>query len=589
MLERKRARAAQRNSCLQRHTAVAAMAVVLIFLAGAARAASVADWRHAVDGIVDDVRATHPDPFRIVGRLTFLRAAEKIKADAPSLSEEQRMVRVMQLVAMLGDGHSALAPYRNKRFAWWYPIRIYQFSDGYFVTSAYKSVAELAGARVLEIDGKPADLVVRAARSLHGGDNDFYNKERLDAVSNAALMMGLGFAASDRTLTVKFKLRDRRIVTRRLSPYRSGSSLYPKDDSTFDWRYWDEMFGPPFGERSDWISAYKNLPSKAFLTPDATRPPHLISRGIFVSQALPKKDAYYIQVNAVEDGHDEGLVAFFRHALKEVDGQKPRNLILDLRYNFGGDGSLVPAIVGEFLARKNDKAWKNLYVLTGRRTYSAAVLWVGTFLKYVAPVTLIGEPPGSPLNTFGDTNAFYFKKVGIRLYVSYERHEQGKSTDLSEYIPIDVPAPFSFADYAAGRDPAVDPILAGREMRGIPVIALESGAAAARKAYRERLPKFSRYKWWRRPTEPAMRQIMFVLRDHGEMDRAIAVGRLDAEINPSEWRSWYNLGDLQFAAGWKKDALDSYRRCLALNDPTNFNKSQLERRVAKLKAALARK
>src|SRR4051794_23260149 len=93
-----------------------------------AAAASVGDWRADIDEIVKDARLVHPDAFTKTGRLTFLRQAEALKRALPSLTEEQRMVAAMRLVASIGDGHSSLEP-DNPAFGRWYPVRLYQFSD----------------------------------------------------------------------------------------------------------------------------------------------------------------------------------------------------------------------------------------------------------------------------------------------------------------------------------------------------------------------------------------------------------------------------------------------------------------------------
>jgi hypothetical protein len=64
-------------------------------------------------------------------------------------------------------------------------------------------------------------------------------------------------------------------------------------------------------------------------------------------------------------------------------------------------------------------------------------------------------------------------KVGLQLEVSALWHQlEDAGYDI---MPVDVPAPFSFADYQAGLDPAVDSILRGDEMRSIALIALEEG------------------------------------------------------------------------------------------------------------------
>src|SRR5262245_14878437 len=102
-------------------------------VAGQCDAAGVPDWRHDIDAIVNDIRLLHPDPFAKTGKLTFLREAEALKAALPSLTEEQRVVRAMRLVASLGDGHTHLEP-DTPAFADWYPVRLYEFTDGLFVT-----------------------------------------------------------------------------------------------------------------------------------------------------------------------------------------------------------------------------------------------------------------------------------------------------------------------------------------------------------------------------------------------------------------------------------------------------------------------
>ncbi|HVT41048.1 MAG TPA: hypothetical protein VHE78_18575, partial [Gemmatimonadaceae bacterium] len=433
--------------------------------AQAAQPPSVADWGHDVDAIVRDIRTTHPDPFTITGRVTFLRAAQALRQALPSLSEEQRVAAAMRLVASIGDGHTQLEPNGNARFSDWYPIRLYEFTDGFFVTTAHRSVGELAGAEVLNIAGHPAAEVVAAARTLMGADNAFGRLENLYAVHSASLMKGLGYAAADGSLRVTCKLRDGTVVERTLVPRKTNSPGVSPDDANFGtWSSRREMFGPPIDSAAEWVAAFRQLPATAFRVADTTRPPHLMNPRLQMTYALPAWKAYYIQLNFINNTSTETFPGLIQRALREVDELKPRRLIVDLRYNYGGDGSAVRAMIQEFIARQNHQPWNELYVLVGRRTFSAAILALGEFLDYTQ-VTLVGEPPGAARNAFGDAMTFEYPRTGLHLRVSTVRHQGLASTDLSEIIPVDVPARFSFADYAAGRDPAVDPILRGDEMR----------------------------------------------------------------------------------------------------------------------------
>lgn len=145
-----------------------------------AEAATVAQWRATIDQVVGDLRLSHPNPFTKTGELTFARSVEALKEALPGLTDEQRMVGLMRVVALIGDGHTQLEP-ADPAFATWYPVRFYEFSDGYYITVAHQSVRELTGARVLEIDGQPIERVAEAARSLFGSDNEFDHRQRLGA------------------------------------------------------------------------------------------------------------------------------------------------------------------------------------------------------------------------------------------------------------------------------------------------------------------------------------------------------------------------------------------------------------------------
>ena len=536
-----------------------------------AEAASLSEWRHDIEQIVTDIRTIHPAPFTRTGELTFRRRVAALQESLPSLSDEQRVVEMMRIVATIGDGHTNLYP-DQPSFGLWYPIRVYEFTDGYFVTAAHKSVAELAGAQIIEIAGHPIAEVASRARELVGCDNSFDCEELLGPLHSAPLMRGLGFAAADGSLAIRARLTNGTTVERILLPHPTNDPRYEKGDSSFDWRFRREVFGTPVGPESDWITAFKNVPANAFRAADPSRPPHLTVARSFFSRAIPESDAFYIQSYAVDES---GFAAGFPKALVEVDHLKPRRLIIDLRYNFGGDGSLISPVIHEFIKREAAPPWKELYLLTGRKTFSAGVEAAAMLMKN-CELTVVGEPAGAALNSYGDATERDYPHTGLRLYVSSLRHELADSNDLRDTIAVDVPAQFSFAEWSSGRDPAVDPILRGDEMRSIRVIARAAGGAAARKAYAERQTRFTAMGWWRPPAELELRQVCGQLLAENRVTDALDTCVLNSEIHPFVWNTWLNLAQAQRAAGLMLDRLHSLHRVLEI-DPTNFNRDEIEK------------
>lgn len=526
---------------------------------------AVADWRHDVAALVDDIRLLHPDPFTERGELAFRRDVEALLEAIPTLTDEQRLAATMRLVASLGDGHTLLEPV-HPRYAFWYPLRVQEFTDGYYVVTAHQSVADLAGARVLAIAGQPIDIAAAAARSLIGADNPSAAKERLWALHNAAMMRGLGYATADGGLPVRFRLADGRVVDRTLQPSRANHPRFTGEASTFEWRFRPEVYGLPIGTDDEWISAFRGLRTTDFLTADTTRPAYLTDRRPFGARALPRHDAYYVRMNYVSD---TDFIPFVRQVLAAVDREQPRHLIIDWRQNFGGDGSKLAYLTREFVKRVDDKPWGELYVLTGPTTFSAAVMALDALLGHV-PATVLGEPSAAGFNHFGDPEWRTYPRTGLRLSVSTRWWQMSSSDDLREWVPVDVPAPFAFADFVAGRDPAVDPILRGDDMRSIPAIALAQGGDSAAAVYRARRERFAGYAWWTGPDEIALREACDLLGEQGRTADALATCRLNTQIHPYIWNVWYNLAGAQRAAGLMRERLGSYR-CVVAIAPDNWN------------------
>jgi hypothetical protein len=193
-------------------------------------------------------------------------------------------------------------------------------------------------------------------------------------------------------------------------------------------------------------------------------------------------------------------------------------------------------------------------------------------------VSVIGEPMGAAPNSYGDPTEIRYERAHLKLHISTVYH-LSDGFDLREYSSVDVPAPFSFADWSAGRDPAVDPILRGDEMRSLAAVALADGGAAARRVQAERGQRYEAYEWWEPAPEIVLRRATHRLLDAGRIPDAVETAILNAELHPDSWRTWYNLGRAQSAAGARAASQTSYRRVLDL-DPANFNRSEIAAALA---------
>ncbi len=151
-----------------------------------------------LDLLLERLEAIHPEPFHGIARADFVAALRALQGRVPDLSPDQTTVEVMRLVGLLSqagrDGH---------QFAWpqpghegpALPLRLYEFTEGVFVTAARAPYDSLVGTRVVAIEGRPIEDVLRAVEPLVPRDGPATVAAfRPLFVLRTAVLRGLGLA-----------------------------------------------------------------------------------------------------------------------------------------------------------------------------------------------------------------------------------------------------------------------------------------------------------------------------------------------------------------------------------------------------------
>jgi hypothetical protein len=167
----------------------------------------------------------------------------------------------------------------------------------------------------------------------------------------------------------------------------------------------------------------------------------------------------YVSFNSYLTGQSRGdFGALTRGVFKEMDTASVDRVIIDLRWNGGGDFTRGREFVlAELRKRERWLKPRALYVLTGRRTFSAAMVNTVDF-KRAAGAILVGEPTGARPNSYSETGFFQLPNSGVQATVSICRYEAWPE-DVPG-VPPDRLIPPTWADYRDGRDAALEWILA---------------------------------------------------------------------------------------------------------------------------------
>lgn len=399
-----------------------------------ADAVEIRRWNEDLDVVASRMPATHANLFHTLSREQFHTAIAGLRRGLPDLARHQVIVELMKLVAAVGDGHTCISPWRDTIGFHRLPVRLYRFADGYYVRAAARDHATLLGIRVTHVGDAPIDVAEKRVASLIGRDNDMgvlMYAPTLLVMPEVLHALGLSADPLGAQLTVDAGGRLRTVTLGNAGPFPALSS---RADS-----WWEPHDG--------WVD----------LRDGAVTPPWLsqLAEPYWFSY-LPEGEILYCQLNEVQQ-RGETLDAFFARALAMADSRGARRFVLDLRHNNGGNGDHNRAIVRALLRSRFDQRGR-LFVITGRRTFSAAQMLISDLERWTSPI-FVGEPSASRWNHYGDSELLLLPNHRITVRVS-TLWWQWDPRDTRPWIEVELPAPLTAQDYRTGHDPALAAVAA---------------------------------------------------------------------------------------------------------------------------------
>jgi hypothetical protein len=424
---------------------IAALTVTAILLAAPALAATparldtseVRQWRQDLEFVRREMPAQHANLFHTMTPARFDSALAAIESGLPRLSRAQVIVELMRLDALVADGHSNVSAWRDTAIRFHeLPVSLYEFEDGLFVRAATAAHADLVGGRVLKIGDSDVDDALARMRPLIGHDNEM----GIRAWAPVLLVMpevlyAVGLLADPARVPIQVELGGRRRDVM-LEP----AGPFPMRTGETD-RSWMT--------RAGWVDARGRKTPRWLSDPANT----------YWYEAIPAGRSLYCQVNAIQQAPGDSLAAFMARALAAADSTGAERFVLDLRLNGGGDGYLVRDILLPLIKSHYDAPGR-LYVITGRRTWSAAQMLICELEKYTH-ARFVGEPSSSRGNLYGDSKRIVLPNSRVTVRVSSLYWQYWDPRDDRPWIPVDIAAPLTFQAYEAAADPALEAALAG--------------------------------------------------------------------------------------------------------------------------------
>ncbi len=175
----------------------------------------------------------------------------------------------------------------------------------------------------------------------------------------------------------------------------------------------------------------------------------------FFIESLDNGRTIYAQINQIGDDGSKTYRDFTSELGDHIRAWGVRRLIIDLRHNNGGNNELNWPLVREIVRVPQIADGGGLYVIVGRRTFSAAMN-LASMLETHADVIFVGEPTGSRPNFYGEDTFFTLPNTRLTGSISSAWFQGGGTSDDSRpFIAPELFAPLTLEDMRSGRDPAM--------------------------------------------------------------------------------------------------------------------------------------
>jgi hypothetical protein len=282
---------------------------------------SVEQWQADVRFLGEELPKRHRNAFHRLKQADFEAAVKALHDRVPQLTEDEIIVGLMKIMALVKDGHSGIIPRAYFRSGL-YPVKFYLFSDGLFVQRAAPEYAEMVGGRVVKIGNLSAEDAFKAVSLAAWADNEMGKKDIAPTLLKIPeILAGTKISEDKQKLSLVVEIGGKQ-KTFEIRPTAKIETLFQTDAN------WTDASGksnPPL---------YRKNPGN-----------------LYWFEYLKDQKLVYVQQNGIAHKPDEPVDVFYRRVMDFVAANEVEKFVLDLRHNGGGNNFLNRLPVIEIIFR----------------------------------------------------------------------------------------------------------------------------------------------------------------------------------------------------------------------------------------------
>jgi tetratricopeptide (TPR) repeat protein len=524
---------------------------------------SAADWQADLRFLQQTVHKEYTFLFKKITAADFDAAVDKLYKAMPGMKMHERIAGLARIVNLFKYGHTSLGWRQSPIKYHVAPVNFYWFSDGLYVEGAEKKYSSIVGAKLVKVEGMPVMQALEAVKPLVPAENEEYFKA-----------YGLDFITMPEALHAQG-------ITKELKT--TVTCTFEKDGKSFDQTINAiEGFRLPrdYGfvkTGTDWLSARDLKKTPGYLKN--------LDRNYYYEYLADSKTVYVRQSQVLDDS-TETIAAFYKKVFAFVDNNDVDKLVIDVRLNGGGNNyKNKPVITGIIESKKINKPGK-LFVIIGRRTFSACQNLVNELSNYTNAL-FVGEPTAENINFYGDTRRVELPKTKIPVFLSFAWWQDKPQWENADWLAPQLAVDMSFDDYKTNKDPVLEACLNFNDKDAVldPLESLKELFMAGKLDEVEKEakkmvsdPKYRYYNF-----ETKFNDAGYNMLNGNQTDAALFIFQLNTKLFPKSANAWDSFAEANLKANKIDKAIEYYNKAIEL-DPHGVTGDNSRNMLKKIKA-----
>lgn len=538
------------------------LAVCFSLQASAQLSITASQWQEDLKFLQHTIHKDYSFLFKKVTANEFDKAVDKLYNDIPKLQAHEINIGLARIIGMFKYGHTRLGIHGNPVPMNQLPINLYHFSDGIYVQGVHKDYANALGAKVKRIGGMKIEDALKAIYPVVPSENDQYFKAYgfLYLVSPQVLHAQRVIPKFSKNVTMTFE-KEGKEFTMDLTAMPDGK-LLPTSYSLIQ-------------QKGDWLD----------VRDQSTTPYYLKNLDkIYYYEYIPEHKTVYVRQSQVQDEEDEAIPEFYTKVFDFIENNDVEKLVIDVRLNGGGNNYKNKAVITRVIESEKINQTGKLFVIIGRRTFSACQNLVNEFDNYTNAI-FVGEPTSENVNFYGDNNRVDLPNSKVPVYLSFAWWQDKPQWENADWTAPHLAVDMSYEEYKTNQDPVLEACLNFSASNFVtdPMQYMtdlyEAGENEKLFTEAQRMINDPMYKFFN--FEAELNRTGYKVLNSGQSETAIAIFGFITQLFPQSANAWDSLAEGYMVSGDQEKAKELYNMAISMdpNGPVGRNAKEMLQRI----------